>query len=130
MTQYSLNKGLKEFGDRREEAVVKQLSSLKDMDTFFPMDAKTLTKERRFKAISSLIFLKEKRDRAIKGRACAIGTPQHTYIKKKDAASPTCVTESVFVTLVVDAHERRHVATFGVPTAFLHAVTDEDVVER
>ena len=76
MTQYSLNKGLKEFGDRGEEAVVKELSSLKDMDTFFPMDAETLTKEQRAKAISSLMFLKEKRDGTIKGRACAISTPQ------------------------------------------------------
>ena len=130
MTQYSLNKGLKEFGDRGEEAVVKELSSLKDMDTFFPMDAETLTKEQRAKAISSLMFLKEKRDGTIKGRACAIGTPQRAYIKKEDAASPTCATESVFITSVVDAHERRHVASFDVPTAFLHALTEEDVVMR
>ena len=34
LTQYSLNKGLKEFGERGEEAVVKERSSLKDMDTF------------------------------------------------------------------------------------------------
>ena len=50
MTQYSLNKGLEEFGEHGEEAGVKELSSLKDMDTFFPMDAETLTKEQRFKA--------------------------------------------------------------------------------
>ena len=47
LTQYSLNKGLKEFGKHGEETVVKELSSLKDMDTFFPMDAKTLTKDQR-----------------------------------------------------------------------------------
>ena len=45
LTQYSLNKELKEFDERREEAVVKELSSLKDMDTFPPMDAEILTKE-------------------------------------------------------------------------------------
>ena len=76
LTQYSLNKGLKEFGDRDEEAVVKELNSLKDMDTFFPMNGDELTKEQRTRAISSLMFLKEKRDGTIKGRACAIGTPQ------------------------------------------------------
>ena len=43
MTQYSLNKGLKEFGEHGEEAVVKELSSLKDIDSFFPMDTETLT---------------------------------------------------------------------------------------
>ena len=101
------------------------------MDTFFSMDAATLTKEQRAKAISSLMFLKEKRDGTIKGRAYAIGTPQRAYIKKEDAALiPTCAMESVFITLVVNAHERRHVASFDVPTAFLHALTDEDVVMR
>ena len=44
-TQYSLNKGLEEFEDRGEEAVVKELSSLKDMDTFPPIDTETLTKK-------------------------------------------------------------------------------------
>ena len=92
---------------------------------FFPMDPETLTKEQRVKAISSLVFLKEKRDGTIKGRACAIGTPQRACIRKEDAASPICATESVFITLVVDAHERRHIALFDVPTAFLHSVTDE-----
>ena len=130
MTQYSLNKGLKKFGDRGEKAVVKELSSLKDMDTFFPMNVNELTKEQRTRAISSLMFLKEKRDGTIKGRACAIGTPQRAYIKKEDAASPTCATESVFITSVVDAYERRHIAAFDIPSAFLHAETDEDVVMR
>ena len=130
MTQYSLNKGLEEFVDCMEEAVVKDPSSLKNMDTFFPMDAETLTKEQQVTAISSLMFLKKKRDGTIKGRACAIGTPQRAYIKKEDAASPTCAMELVFITLVVDAHEQRHVATFDVPSAFLHAVTVKDVVMR
>ena len=100
------------------------------MDTFFPTDADALTKEQRARAISSLVFLKEKRDGTIKGRACAIGTPQCAYIKKEDAASPTCATESVFITSVVDAYKRRHVASFDVHTAFLHAITDKDVVMR
>ena len=76
------------------------------------------------------MFLKEKRGRTTKGRVCAIGTPQRASIKKEDAASPTCATESVFITSVVDAHEQLHVVTFDVPTAFLHAVTNEDVVMR
>ena len=57
-------------------------------------------------------------------------THQCAYIKKEDAASLTCATESVFITLVVDAHEQRHVATFDVPVAFLHAVTDKYVIMR
>ena len=41
-----------------------------------------------------------------------------------------CTTESVFITSGIDAHETRHVATFDVPTAFLHAGTDKVVVMR
>ena len=74
LTWCSLNKGLKEFGERGEQAVVKEFSRLKDMDTFIPMDAETLTKEQRVGAISFLIFLK------IKGRAYVIHTPQRAYI--------------------------------------------------
>ena len=68
------------------------------MDTFYPMDTEALTKEQQAKTISSLVFLKEKRDGTINGRACAIGTPHRTCIKKEDDASPTCPIESVFIT--------------------------------
>ena len=59
LTQYSLSKGLKEFDERDEQAVAKELSSLKDMDTFFPVDAETLTKEQQDRTISSLVFVLE-----------------------------------------------------------------------
>ena len=108
----------------------KELSSLNDMDTFFPVDTETLIKDQHVKVISSPMFSKEKCDGSIKGITCAIGTPQRAYIKKEDTASPTCVTESVFITSVVDAHERCHITTFDVPTRSLHAVTDKDIFMR
>ena len=92
LTQYSLNKGLKEFGESGEQAVMKDLSSNKDMDTFFHMDAEILTKEQRVRDNSSIMFLKEKHDWTIKGRACVISTPQCACIKREDAASSTCTT--------------------------------------
>jgi predicted protein tyrosine phosphatase len=39
---------------------MKEMQQLHDMDTFFPRDPKSLTREERIKALSSLIFLKEK----------------------------------------------------------------------
>ena len=69
--------GLKEFGDGGEKADVKELSSLNDMDTFSSMDAETLTNKQQVKAISSLVFLKEKRD----GTFCwIISYPNHSTI--------------------------------------------------
>ncbi len=36
-------------------------------------------------------------------------------------------TESVFLTSVIDAYERRDVGCYNIPGAFLHADSDEDV---
>ena len=60
LTQYSLRSGLKVLGDRGDNAVVKELSTIHDMDTFTPVDAENMTLEERKPAISSLMFLKEK----------------------------------------------------------------------
>eukprot|EP00804_Cyclotella_cryptica_P024335 CCRYP_015328-RA/>CCRYP_015328-RA protein AED:0.38 eAED:0.07 QI:0/0/0/0.66/0.5/0.33/3/0/529 len=95
------------------------------MRTFFPRDPKTLTREERRKALSSLIFLKEKESGEVKGRTCINGAPQRQYIRKEDAASPY---DSVFLTGAVDAYQRRDVAFIDLPGAFLHTLTDEKVI--
>ena len=46
------------------------------MDTFIPRDPKTLTREERTKALSTLIFLKEKANKDVKSRTCVNGAPQ------------------------------------------------------
>ena len=57
-------------------------------------------------AIESLLFVTEKRNGDIKARNVAGGSKQRTYdgYDKKDGASPTVLTESVFLTGVIDAH--------------------------
>ena len=40
--------------------------------------------------------------------------------------SPTLSLESLFTTLVIDAHEERNVATFDIPRAYLHADMPSD----
>ena len=87
-----------------------------------------MTKEQRASAVASLMFLKEKRNGDIKGRACADGRPQREEFSKQDATSPMIATESIFLTALIDAVEERAVACFGISGAFLHAKTDEDVI--
>ena len=128
-SQFSLRQGLKEFGAKAEIGAMKEMKQLHDMKAFIPRKLESLTKEERFRALSTLIFLKEKRLTGdIKGRTCVNGAPQREYIKKEDAASPTVATDSVFITGAIDAHERRNVATCDLPGAFLHTVTDEYVI--
>ncbi len=66
-------------------------------------------KEDKKKALSSLIFLKEKKSGVIKARSCANGNPQREHITKKEAAVPTVALKSVFITSTIDAKESRKV---------------------
>jgi hypothetical protein len=60
MTQYNLKPGLRKFGKRGETAAISELTQLHVMDTWTVMDPTKLTREDRTKALSLLLFLKEK----------------------------------------------------------------------
>jgi len=109
MMQYNLKPGLRKFGARGASAAVKELTQLHIMDTCMPLEVSKISREQRMRALSSLMFLKEKRTGDIKGRACINGVPQRAYIPKEDAASPTVSTESTFVTATIAAAEKRKV---------------------
>ena len=81
-------------------------------------------------ALSSLIFLKEKRNGTVKAQSCANVSVQLEHVAKEEAASPTVALESVFVTTAIDAKENREVVTIDIPGAFLHATNDDYVVMR
>ena len=98
------------------------------MATFFPLDPTKMSKDNRARAIVSLMFLKEKRNRDVNGWACADGRPQRDEFEKAKATSPTVAMESIFHTALVNALEERDVACFDIPGAFLHAEMDEDVI--
>jgi hypothetical protein len=67
MTQYNLKPGLRKFGTRGVTAAVKELTQLHIMDTLMPLEASKLSREQRMHALSSLLFLKEKRTGDVKG---------------------------------------------------------------
>jgi hypothetical protein len=73
LQQYSIGAGLKKFRERGEKGVTKELSQMHNMSVFAPIMKSDLTHEEKKKAISSLMFLKEKRDKSIKGWFCANG---------------------------------------------------------
>eukprot|EP00956_Cyclotella_meneghiniana_P038953 scaffold162906_cov46-Cyclotella_meneghiniana.AAC.1 len=126
--QYSINKGIRLFGERAKDSVRKELRQLHDYVTYTPIHAHELTPEQKKQALASLIFITEKRCGRIKARACANGSTQRDYIPKETTASPTVMNDSVMITSAVDAHEEREVVTLDIPGAFLHADLDEEVV--
>ena len=51
------------------------------------------------------MFLKKKRNGAIKGRGCADGRPQRIYKTKVETSSPIASIEEIFITSAMDALE-------------------------
>ena len=71
-----------------------------------PLYADKLSNKEKSKALSSLIFLKEKRDGNVKVRSCTNGSVQREHVAKEEAAAPTVALESVFVTATIDTKEK------------------------
>jgi hypothetical protein len=128
MTQYNLKPGLHKFGAKGEQAAMSELTQLHVLDTLTVMDPTKLTREEQAKALSLLLFLKEKRFRKIKGQGCINGAPQRAYISKEEAASSTVSTESIFIMSMVVASKRRHVRCYDVPSACVNTDGDENVL--
>jgi hypothetical protein len=98
------------------------------MDTWTAMDPSQEMRKDKVRALSSLLFLKEKQTGKIKGRACINGAPQWAYIPKEEAASPTVLTESTFITVAIAANEHRVVRCYDIPSAFVNTDMDEGVL--
>ena len=78
--------------------------------------------------MESLISLVEKRDGTVKGRTCANGSTQREYTEREEAASPTVMTESIIITGVIDAKQRRDILTADIPNAFVQTEVDKKEV--
>ena len=85
-----------------------------------------MTHTQRQTVMESQIFLKEKRDGAIKGRAVAGGNKQRDYISKEDASSPTVTTEAVLLSCIIDAEEERDVAVIDIPNEFIQTRVEDE----
>lgn len=130
LTQYSVKKGLKEFGRAGAYAVVTEMQQLHDMSAIVPKKADMLTREEKRNSLEYLMFLKKKRCGRIKGRGCVDGRKQRLYKSKEETSSPTVTTEGLFLSSVIDAKEGRDVATCDIPGAFLQAEIDEIIHMR
>ena len=100
--QYQLEAGIKRFGERGESAVTKELDQFNKCKVFEPKHANDLSEEDRKKALSSLIFLKEKKSGAIKARYCANGSVQREHVAKEEAVAPTVGLNAAFITSTID----------------------------
>jgi hypothetical protein len=73
LTQVSMRKELKLFGDKGREAVETELQQLHERQVMQPVAAESLTEEQRRWALAYLMFLKQKRCGKVKGRGAPTG---------------------------------------------------------
>ena len=127
LTQYTLKRGLKEFGSEGITALGKEVEQLHTRKVAKPVDGNDLTTDQKRASLRYLMFLTKKRCGRIKARGCADGRKQRETTSKEDASSPTVSIEAVMLSAVIDAMEERDVATVDIPGAFMQADIDEVV---
>jgi hypothetical protein len=130
LTQYTLKRGLKEFGNDGVVALGKEMEQLHTRKVAKPVDGTHLTRDEKRASLRYLVFLTKKRCGRIKARGCADGRKQRETTSKEEASAPTVAIESVMLSATIDALEGRDVATVDIPGAFMQADIDEVVHVR
>jgi hypothetical protein len=121
MTQMSAKEGIKKHGQVAIDALFEEFAQLHDLRVFLPQDVTELTRDEKRGALRTISVIKEKRCGKIKGRTVADGRRQRELYTKDEMSSPTVSTDALMLSLLIDATERRDVATADVAGAYLHA---------
>ena len=128
LNQMSAKAGIKKHGKRAEDVLFTEFLQIDNMHVFIPAHRKDLTIEQIRKALRAISVIKEKRDGTLKGRTCAVGTPQREYYDKTETASPTVHADSFMLTTAIEAKEDREIGTGDIVGAFLHALEKDFTV--
>ena len=84
LSQLSMNRGLKIFNKKGENAVTAELEQLHRIDALGPVRTENLTEKQKHESLALIMFLKEKRCGLIKGRGVANGRKQLEKVEPKD----------------------------------------------
>jgi hypothetical protein len=125
MLQMSAKAGIKKHGQAAIDALFQEFAQLHDLGVFLAQDSTKLTVSEKKGALRAITVIKEKRCGKIKGRTVADGRPQRSMYTKEETSSPTVSTDALMMSLLIDAKERRDVATADVAGAYLHADMDD-----
>ena len=100
--QMSAKRGLRQFGQRGADTLMKELQQLINCRVMRPRDARTLSQGEEKSALKYLMFLKEKRCRTVKGWGWADGRKQRLYKSNEETSSPTVRLESLFLSCMIE----------------------------
>ena len=124
--QYVLERGLKKFGERGDEATFKELEQLHKRTCFTPIDISKMTSSEKQRAQRAILLLTEKRDETIKGRMVFNGKGTRDWLTKEETSSPAVSTEAVMMTATIDAKEQRDIMSIDLPNAYIQAEVPDD----
>jgi len=128
MTQMTATAGIKKQGQAAVDALLQEFCQLDSKNGFEPLDASTLTVSQKQEALPAVNLIREERSGKLKGRTCADGWSQRSKYTKEETASPAVSTDSLMISLMIDAKERHDVATADVEGAYLHADMEDFVL--
>jgi hypothetical protein len=103
---------------------------LHDLEVFRALRTSELTKAQKNTALRAISVIKEKRCGKLKGQTVADGRPQKGLYIKEETTSPTVSTDALMMSILIEARERRDVATADVAGAYLKADFEDFVVLR
>jgi Reverse transcriptase (RNA-dependent DNA polymerase) len=130
MTQMSATSGIKTYWQPAIDAIHKEFCQLHDKGVFEPKLASSLTMKQKSASLRAVNLIKEKRNGDIKGRTCADGSVQRSLYDKSETTSPTVANDALMYSLIIDAKERRDVATADVVGAYLNADMEDFMLMR
>ena len=124
--QMSASKGIKLYGAQAIAAMFKEYKQLEDFKVLGRINPDSLSHDQKRRALRAVNLIKLKRCGKMKGRTCADGSTERSYVPREEASSPTLSFEALMGILLINAFEERDTAIFDVPGAYLHAKIPDD----
>ena len=128
----SLEAAIKEDPTLATTAAENEITQMIEKEVFIPINYQKLAKN--VKPISSFIFMKKKLDQQgnlIKWKARLVAGGNHQIrLVEENYSSPTPNIQSIFLIALLAAKEKRHVSTFDIGGAYLHAEMNKDIFMR
>ena len=126
LTQLSLNRALKVWGDGAHKAVDAKMKQLHWRELFKQMHCHELTSQQKAMVLESHIFVTKKCSGELKARQVAGSNKQCDFITKEESSSPTAANELITLSSMLDAIENREVIMVDIPNAFIQMVVENE----
>jgi hypothetical protein len=121
--QYLLNKGLKIFGQKGQDASKKEMDQLHRRSCFTPKSIAKMTQIERRRAQQALMFREKSKTEPLKGEWSTMESqPENGYQERTLRVQQQHLKA---LTAVIDAHEERDVMTCDIPNVFIQALMPE-----